>query len=326
MAVSVLLAPTAARAGDDINLYRFVLDVDVPESPALVAMDRAPTRVLLGTAPKPVMVTVLATVAERESHPGIALDLAPYFLFGGGVRSLASYRSNSVAGRLMRVLTKTTLSVAMLPGDGASGASRVGFGVRTTFHDLHDPILNSQLPERVAEALSQHGVSASADAEEDVSEQGVDLSGLFAETRRVMRARSGLKVTGGWGVAARAEDGVLSDDGLRDTRHTLWLVGHYTFGPRFDLLTTVQALDAFGSERALRAGAGVLRKSTTIDFRAELAYDGTDERLHPAVAIDVKLLPCTSVIASLTTEPDTATDARRLRGQVALRGYLARCR
>ena len=70
----------------------------------------------------------------------------------------------------------------------------------------------------------------------------------------------------------------------------------------------------------------MLRKGTAIDFRAELAYDGTDERLHHAVAIDVKLLPCTSVIASLTTEPDTDIDARRLRGQVALRGYLARCR
>jgi len=325
--LALLVPGTASAQGDvNVNIYRYVLDVDVPEAPALVALEETPTRVLLGAAPKPVMATLLASMTPGALSPGISLDVAPYFLLGGGIRSLAGYRSNSVAGRLTRVLTKTTLSAAVVPGAAAPGDWRVGFGLRATLHDPHDPVLNSPLPEQVAEALTRQGV-APGDADEDVSERGVDLLALFAEALRTMRARSGdIQVSGGWGVSALAEGGVLTGDGLRDTRHTFWLAGQSALGPRFDVLATVQGLDVFGSERALRAGAGVQRKTSFADLRAELAYDGTDARLHPAVAIDVKLRACTSAMAALTTAPGTATDARVLRGQVQLRWYFAQCR
>jgi hypothetical protein len=283
--------------------------------------------VLLGAAPKPVMASLLASMTPGELRPGLSLDVAPYFLAGGGIRSLASYRSGSVAGRLMRVLTKTTVSAAVVPDATAPGDWRVGFGLRATFHDPHDPVLNSPLPERVAEALARGGVAPPGDADEDVSERGVDLSAVFDEALRTMRARSGdIQVSGGWGVSALAEGGMLTGEGLRDTRHTFWVAGQSALDPRFDVLATVQGLDVFRSGRALRAGVGVQRKTSVADFRAELAYDGTDERLHPAVAIDVKLRACTSAIAALTTAPGMATDARVLRGQVQLRWYFAQCR
>ncbi|MCY1037193.1 hypothetical protein OV207_37560 [Corallococcus sp. BB11-1] len=321
--VGMLLGPGAGLAQDNVNLYRFVLDVDVPESAGLVALDETPTLVLLGAAPKPVMVTLLASRTPELLRPGLALDVAPYFLFGGGIRSLSGYRSNSVAGRLMRVLTKTTLSVAVVPDARNPDSWRVGFGLRTTLHDPHDPVLNSPLPERVAGALASHGVAPPGDAEEDVLERGVDLSALFAEALRTMRARGDIRISAGWGVSARVEGDVLSADGLTDTRHTFWVSGQSALGPRFDVLATVQGLDVWSSERALRFGAGVQRKTTIADFRAELAFDGTDERLHPAVAVDVKLPGCTSLIAALTTVP--GPEARTLRAQVQLRGYLAAC-
>ncbi|RKG97598.1 hypothetical protein D7V97_34125 [Corallococcus sp. CA053C] len=318
------VAPGTGLAQGNVNLYRFVLDVDVPESPALVALDETPTHVLLGAAPKPLMVTVLASRTPASLRPGIGLDVAPYFLFGGGIRDLTGYRSGSVAGRLMRVLIKTTLSVAAVPDVAAPDAWRVGFGLRTTFHDPHDPVLNSPLPEQVAEALASHGVAPPGDTEEDVSERGVDLSPLFAEALRTMRARGDIQVSAGWGVSARVEGDVLKAEGLTDTRHTFWVTGQSALGPRFDVLATVQGLDVWGSERALRVGAGVQRKTSRADFRAELAFDGTDERLHPAVALDVKLRGCTSLIAALAAVP--GTEARTLRAQVQLRGYFAWCR
>ncbi|RKH15837.1 hypothetical protein D7X74_17320 [Corallococcus sp. CA047B] len=321
--LGMLLGPGPGLAQDNINLYRFVLDVDVPESAALVALDETPTHVLLGAAPKPLMATLVASRTSETLRPGLALDVAPYFLFGGGVRSLSRYRSNSVAGRLMRVLTKTTLSAAVIPDATVADAWRVGFGLRTTVHDPHDPVLNSPLPEKVADALANHGVSPPGDAEEDVSERGVDLSTLFAEALRTMRARGDIQISGGWGVSARVEGDVLSADGLTDTRHTFWVTGQSALGPRFDALATVQGLDVWNSERALRAGAGVQRKTTLADFRAELVFDTTDDRLHPAVAIDLKLPGCTSVIAALATVP--GPDTRLLRAQVQLRGYFAQC-
>ncbi|RKG70701.1 hypothetical protein D7W79_31535 [Corallococcus exercitus] len=328
--VGALLASgtASARDGDNINLYRYVLDVDVPESPALVALEEAPLRVLLGAAPKPVMATVLASTTPGALSPGLSLDIAPYFLFGGGIRSLSSYRSNSVAGRLMRVLTKTTVSAALLPDTTDGGPWRVGFGLRTTFHDPHDPVLNSALPERVAEELERHGVPPPADSDEDVSGRGVDLSALFDQAEREMRSRSGdIQVSAGWGVSARTEGGVFTGEGLRDTRHTFWLTGQAALGRRFDVLATMQVLDAFRSGRALRTGLGVQRKTSVADFRAELTYDGTDERLHPGAAIDVKLPGCTSAIASLTTASGADRDeAPVLRGQLQLRWYFARCR
>ncbi|WP_147470162.1 hypothetical protein [Corallococcus sp. AB049A] len=323
--VGALLTPGAAGAAgsdDDINLYRYVLDVDVPESPALVALDEAPLRVLLGAAPKPVMATVLASAAPGDFRPGLALDVAPYFLFGGGIRSLSSYRSNSLAGRLMRVLTKTTVSAAALPDLDGTGAWRVGLGLRTTFHDPHDPVLNSDLPERVAQELERHGIPPPADSDEDVSERGVDLSAVFDQAERQMRSRSGdLQVSGGWGVSARADGAALTGDGLHDTQHTFWLTGQAALGRRFDALATMQALDLFRSSRALRSGLAVQRKTSVADLRAELAFDGTDNRLHPGAAIDVKLPGCTSALASLTTAPGQV-----LRAQLQLRWYFAQCR
>ncbi|RKH57414.1 hypothetical protein D7W81_31295 [Corallococcus aberystwythensis] len=328
--VGALLMPGAgsARDGDNINLYRYVLDVDVPESPALVALEEAPLRVLLGAAPKPVMATVLASTTPETLSPGLSLDIAPYFLFGGGVRSLSGYRSNSVAGRLMRVLTKTTVSAALIPDTADGGAWRVGFGLRTTVHDPHDPVLNSTLPERIAEEMERQGVPPPADSDENLTARGVDLSALFEEAEKEMRARSGdIQISGGWGVSARTEGGVFTGEGLRDTRHTFWLTGQAVLGRRFDVLATMQVLDAFGSGLELRTGLGVQRKTSMADFRAELTYDGTDERLHPGAAIDVKLPGCTSAIASLTTASGTDRhDDPVLRGQLQLRWYFARCR
>lgn len=326
--MSTLLVPGMAGARDDdtINIYRYVLDVDVPESPALVAMDEAPLRVLLGAAPKPVMATVLASTDPSGLSPGLSLDVAPYFLFGGGIRSLSSYRSNSLAGRLMRVLTKTTVSAAVLPD--THGAWRVGLGLRTTVHDPHDPVLNSDLPERVAEELERHGVPRPADSDEDVSERGVDLSAIFDQAERQMRARSGdVQISGGWGVSARSDGGLLTGDGLHDTQHTFWLTGQAALGRRFDVLATMQVLDIFRGGRALRSGLAVQRKTSVVDFRAELAFDGTDNRFHPGAAIDVKLPGCTSAIASLTTAPGAGTDdGPVIRGQLQLRWYFAYCR
>src|SRR5260370_16222968 len=103
----------AAQDTGWVTIYRFILGIDVPESPALVATGVAPTHVLPASAPKPVALSVLETVSSGgRTSSGVAIDFAPYFLAGGGARVLASYRSMSVGGRLARVLTKTLFSVS----------------------------------------------------------------------------------------------------------------------------------------------------------------------------------------------------------------------
>jgi hypothetical protein len=318
--------PLYAQQNQKVNIYRFVLDADVPESPALVALDVAPTQVLRGSAPKPVAASVLARLGSRDdATSGVALDIAPYFLAGGGIRSLSSYRSNSIEGRLKRVITKTVLSLGAVRDAVEPGSPRISMALRGTFHDPHDPVLNSTLPEQVAEVLARNGVPPIGSAEEDVTDRGVDLAPVFAAARRQMRASHGVQVSGGWGVAGRLRSAAVSRDSLQAVRHTFWLTGQYTLGHRFDLLATLQARNAFRSDTHLRAGTALQRKTTAVDFLGELYYDSADGDLHPGVAVEIHALPRIGVVSSLTTGPAAAEDGgpSRLRMRVLLRWYVA---
>lgn len=305
---AVLLAAgnaAAQLAGTDrINVYHYILDVDVPESPALLALDMAQARVPRAAAPKPVAAHL---IAARESNAeltrGVALDIAPYYLAGGGVREYASFRSNSVAGRLMRVLTKTLVSLAVvdraLPGD----ALQIGLGARSTIHDPHDPVLNWGLADSVHSRFRDAGVPVPADTDEDLTARGVDLDGLFARARRGVRGRCCMQIALGWAGAMTARGGVITADSLTSVRHVLWAAAQLTPGSRYDVLATVRLADPFG-DNTTALGAGLQRKGAAADFRAELFYDG-DDGVLPALLVESRLVPSLSATASLATQRGT---------------------
>lgn len=312
-----------AQAPERVSIYRFVLDMDVPEPPALVAMSLAPIHVLRASAPKPLAASVFwSHDSAGGTTTGVALDLAPYFLFGGGIRTLSSYRSMSIKGRLLRVLTKTTLSLGAAVDPAERDATRLGIGLRSTFHDPHDPIGSSRLPERVAEALARQGVEPGVE-EEDLAGLGVDLRPLYAEASREVRARPGPQIAGGWGVTGWLRSAVVSEDSLEKVSHTAWLTTQYTLGSRFDLLATAQAINVFDDNTHLRAGAAVQRKTTTVDLIAELYWDSSDDEFHPGAWIEARLLPRLRVGASLSAEPDPHEESSRLRIRTLLRWYSA---
>src|SRR5687768_15245093 len=92
--LAVALLPTtslSAQSNDRINIYRFILDVDVPESASLIALGLGIRSALRGAAPKPVAASIVFSRAPEDSalRTVVALDAAPYFLFGGGGRSLS---------------------------------------------------------------------------------------------------------------------------------------------------------------------------------------------------------------------------------------------
>jgi hypothetical protein len=311
------------QSPERINIYRFILDVDVPEPSALVALGLAPGHVLRASAPKPIAATVaFAHDSAGAATTSVALDVSPYFLLGGGIRSLPSYRSNSIAGRLLRVLTKTTLSLGAAWDPADPGAPRIALGLRSTFHDLHDPIPPTHLPEDVQQALAEHG-SRPADDVEDVGDVGVDLRPLYRDARRQMRARRGLTVAGGWGFAGRLGGAVFSDDSLDNVKHTLWVTTQYTFGPRFDLLSTAQLWNGLGDDTHARLGAALQRKTTAVDLTAELYYDTADDRLHPGAWIEGRIVPRLRAGASLTSETSPAGGPSQLRVRTLIRWYVA---
>jgi hypothetical protein len=323
-AAALATATATAQSRERINIYRYVLDVDVPESPGLVALDATPAHVLRGSAPKPIMASVLYTSNDPSgATTGGAVDVVPYFLLGGGIRYLDSYRKNSVAGRLVRVVTKTSISLAAMLDPANSGSLRGGLGVRTTFHDPHDPVLNSKLPESVDSALQANGIQETDPTVEDLGDRGVDLRPVFASARRAMRARGDIQISAGWGMAGRLASSSLASDSLKSFRHTLWITGQHAFGHRFDVLVTTQLRNAFRSDAALRVGLGLQRKSAPADYRLELYYDGADQRLHPGASAELSAGHGLALGVGLVSDapiggPDGADRARVL---LSLRWY-----
>jgi hypothetical protein len=323
-AALLALAPSAAAQGPErINIYRFILDIDVPEPAALVAMDLAPGHVLRASAPKPVAASLaFAYDSGSGATRSAALDFSPYFLLGGGIRRLESYRSMTLWGRLRRVITKTLLSLGAAWDPADPDSPRVALGLRSTFHDPHDPIPPpGGLVERVDSALRAAGETP-ADEEEDVAGRRADLRGLYLDAERAMRAKRGIQVGGGWAMAGRLGGARFAGDSLGDIRHTLWVATQYTFGPRFDLLGTLQVWNGFDDTHT-RLGAALMRKTTAVDLTTELYFDSADDRLHPGAWVEGRLLPRVRAGAALGTETDASGGDTRLRVRAFLRWYVA---
>ena len=288
-----------------IYAYRYVLDVDVPEAAALVALDETPLHVLRASAPKPLAVTVLDARRGGPSRRGAAVEVSPYFAAGGGHRALASYRDMSQRGRWMRVLTKTVVSLAAVEDPYDPDALGLGIGVRATLHDPHDPIGNTRMVEEMAAASP-----------------GADLRPTYRAALRRVRGRCCVQVSAGWGMAGR----LLHGDSLRRVRHTAWLAGQFTLGERLDVLTTVQGRSVFHPDRALRAGAALQGKTRDADLFAELFFDTGDHRLHPGVGAELRPVPRLGVVAALASDapPAGLPGKPTLRFRTLLRWYYAR--
>ena len=219
-----LARPARAQQGERQNVYRYILDVEPPEPTGFIPLDLNPRRVYRATAPKPIAAAVLASAAAPESIlVGVSLEASPYFLVGGGTRTLESYRDLSVKGRLLRVLTKTLLGAAVAYDPAAPGDARVGIGVRSTLHDPHDPTGASLRPAGAC------GLPARGCRRPSRRRRGGRLlsrGGPRGRPSPTRGAPSGaiccVQVSGGWGFAATAAGGRIAGDSVGPARHTLW--------------------------------------------------------------------------------------------------------
>jgi hypothetical protein len=308
------------------NIYRYVLDIDVPESPGLVALDLLSTKVLRGSSPKPFTANVVYNAGDSSGAvTGVSLDLVPYYLLGGGRRRLGpakkpcptlgggviessqedthnSYRSDGIPGRLLRVITKTALSLAVSSAPASDGSLLGAIALRTTFHDPHDAVLNSCLPEQVDSALAAHDVAAPDLTEEDLGGRGVDLEPVFEAASRSIRARGDVQVSAGWGLAGHLRGGSLKADSLDGFRHTLWITGQHATGHLLDVIATVQFHPALRADDNWRFGAGIQRKSRPADLRLQLYYDTGSRRFHPGAIVEAHPTRGFLVTAGLTSE------------------------
>lgn len=137
-----------------------------------------------------------------------------------------------------------------------------------------------------------------------------------------MRAKRGIQIAGGWGLAGRLGGGAFEGDGLDQVRHMVWFTTQYTFGPRFDLLGTAQLWNGFDETHA-RLGVALTRKTSAVDLTTELYFDSADDRLHAGAWLEGRLLPRVRAAAALTTETDPGGGPNRLRVRTMIRWYVA---
>jgi hypothetical protein len=314
MLLGAVLNPIHVPAQDAgayrINAYRYVLDVDVPEPAALVALDLAGSRALRASAPKPLSAYVGQSFVRSLEPSAAALDVSPGFLAGAGRMSLATYAQNTLVGRLRRVALKTVLSGAIASEHGSAAPLQVGLAVRSTIHDPHDPILNWGL----ADSVRQRGWDPETAAPADNESEGRDL---FRRARAAVRARCCNQIALGWAAAFDLRNGAA--DGASALRHQVWGTFQITTGPHYDLLVTPRLLDVFGDLRTALA-VGAQRKGLRADLQAELYYDSRGDFL-PGASVDIHLLQFVALRGSLSA--DQRGSRRSLRSGIQLQAYLA---
>jgi hypothetical protein len=113
------------------------LDLAVPDSPAFTILGLSPETVVRPGTPRDLATTVLNGVDRRGNlQSGLAIDMAPLFLFAGRKITHHDYTTKTAT----RLLARTQLSIATAKGaSDADKSQRLAFGVRATLWDPADP-------------------------------------------------------------------------------------------------------------------------------------------------------------------------------------------
>jgi hypothetical protein len=323
--VIAALLPAVVAAQGGRAAQRFVLDYDVPESPAFIALGVTPATVTRGSASKPVVASLLNDLATgKKLVSGVAVDFAPYFLYGGQFRCVNEYRHS----RLKRWLANTLISIATVQSETDSNSLRFGIGARVTLFDSHDLLQDSTLGADIDTALigAVHvGVGA------DTSEVGAPvlvpgLAEAYTAARERVRRKRGGALSVGWGLAGLVRGSIAARDSIGSTRSRVWVSYRQTLGRGMDLLAIGQwrQLDSAGS--SLRVGAALRTNTSDASFAAELYYDANPSsvgggKLGGGANVEWRLMRGMGVVVAVSTVPTVSgtQTVPRLRVRTSLR-------
>jgi hypothetical protein len=308
------------QATAPIPAYKLILDYDVPESPAFVALDVSPEKVLTGSAAKPVAVNILSQVARSgKTQAGLALDFAPYFVAGGRFVNIEEYRSN----RFRRLLANTMVSFATVQDPADSASLRFGAGVRMTLFDDHDPLQNREVTAAVENLLVPTGELGRRNPGGPVVTKSVKVEGLaeaYAEAVDAVRRKPGRALAIGWGVAGTLRNSVVSADSVVGTQHSFWAGYRERFSGSAEFLGAVLVGGAAGGDREYRIGGALRMNAEALRLTGEVVYESATGQIHPGGIAEFKILPQIYGVASLGSEPShEGAEVGKLRFRTMLR-------
>lgn len=291
--------------------YKYILDYDVPSSPAFTALDATPQQVTRGGAVKPLVASAFSNFLQTgKLDPGMAVDFSPYILLGGGFKNLDDYKKKE--NWHMRMLANTMLSAAVLKNSKDSSNSDIGLGVRITFHDSHDLFsskLASGITNKIGTALATAakaptviGVPPDEIGTDNAGVPGtvpVDLSRFYTDAYNEIRKTPGWALSLGYGYRTTAKAAVIVSDSLINKQSKLWLSGTWYTGTLFNVYGTVQGTFPSNKKALWIAGMAVGSKNKSNNMGAEIVYDFLNKEINYGANFEIKILDKFTYVISL---------------------------
>jgi hypothetical protein len=304
----------------DSSLYKFVLDYAVPESPAFAILGVTPEKILRGSAAKPVVGSLLTQVQTGgKLKSGVAIDLAPYFVYGGTIRSIKEYAENPWT----RILANTQLSMATMQSPTDTTSMGGSIAVRMNILDAGDPLRDLAALKPLFDALNQCASAPSPKEinEGDTRERCATVAEAFAKVKEAALKRPGFLLAVGGGLGGRLRGSVADVDSLTDRIGRWWVSAGYRTARSNELQVLAQLVDTTGQRLSFRGGAAARAQFPTTQFALELVYDGIAHQWQPGGTAEWRLISGAWLVTSLGVQSDatSTTTVPKLRLRTALR-------
>lgn len=309
-----ILHSITSMASDTIpKVYKYILDYDVPESPAFSILGVNPNEVMRGSAAKPIAVHLANQfIGGDKVENGVALDFNPYFtLLNGGIKNFSEYRKNY----LKRLLTNMQWSAATTTLDEFPNDMIYGLGARLTLIDSKDILLDEQLRKEIDKFLIPEEVPDFSETDNPDSNgptvKDERLPELYKRVRDSIRLRKGGSLSVGWAMAGQIRSATLRSDSFNVLKNQIWLSGQYTLTGGFDLLGTLikrfENSDDLDDETWIGFGVRFNRRKSM--FSGELVYKQVGDKgsWDGGFNVGFNLLPKILMVVHLATEEDTAS-------------------
>lgn len=310
MALLLCCSQSQAQTRTDKSAYNFILDYDVPESPAFVVLGVSPAKVYGASSLKPVMVDIASKLLTGDKiGSGIAFDFSPYLtLWNAGTHDISSFNEWTKS-----FLANLQVSLATLTPASDTNVTRFGVGVRAVFFDDHDMLRHKETLELIGKALenttSEHkpihaGKDSPATSDASKNTANVDtterdtisaairqghseeLKMVYAKQRDAVAQQPGDALAVAGGFSGRYS--YLTNSANFDTARVWASYTRYRIFGGMDFLSTAQS--TISSSFGWSVGVALRGTSDYVMADAELAVRSETMALEGGAKLEVKVM------------------------------------
>jgi hypothetical protein len=288
----------------------YILDYDVPESPAFVGLGVTPAKILRGSSAKPIVVNLLSQMGGAQKiQTGLAVDFSPYFtLFNGGLKNITEYRSNF----WKRMLANTLLSFGTAQAKQDTNSLLWGIGLRSTLFDSRDLLQDKELGEDIDNILVKKDTTPPLPGPDTETLKTINLSTAYNKARKKVLESNGGAMSIGYCLSGNLRNSIPRIDSVDAIRHQTWVSYKYSL-KRVDILSIYQGRFAKHILPEHRVGLAVRKNSEMINVAGEVVYTTISKRVEVGGNAEIKMMPGLRAVVSVSTEQPTTKEFSSVR-------------